>query len=68
VAERLFPGIRLSDEHVADLTQGKRVTVEMTDADVVAALAASGRLVGLVSVRAGVARVLVNFPTAEVLQ
>jgi len=33
----------------------------------VAALAASGRLVGLVSVNAGVARVLVNFPTAEVL-
>jgi tRNA pseudouridine55 synthase len=67
VAERLFPGIRLSDQQVADLTQGKKVMVEMADADVVAALASSGRLVGLVSVRAGVARVLVNFPTAEVL-
>ncbi|HEU0207181.1 MAG TPA: tRNA pseudouridine(55) synthase TruB [Pseudolysinimonas sp.] len=67
VAERLFPGIRLSDEQVADLTQGKKVTVESPDADVAAALAASGRLVGLVSVRGGVARVLVNFPTAEVL-
>lgn len=67
VAARLFPGIRLSDEQVAELTQGKKVRVEMADADVVAALAASGRLVGLVSVRGGVARVLVNFPTAEVL-
>jgi len=67
VAEQLFPGVRLTDEQVADLTQGKKVMVEAADADVAAALAASGRLVGLVSVRAGVARVLVNFPTAEVL-
>ena len=67
VAERLFPAVRLSHEQVADLTQGKKVAVEMADAGVAAALAASGRLVGLVSVRAGVARVLVNFPTAEVL-
>jgi tRNA pseudouridine55 synthase len=72
VAGELFPAIRMSDEQVAALTQGKKVTVvaggaEAADADVAAALAASGRLVGLVSVRAGVARVLVNFPTAEVL-
>jgi tRNA pseudouridine55 synthase len=67
VAGELFPGVRLRDEQVAALTQGKKVTVETADADVAAALAASGRLVGLVSVRAGVARVLVNFPTAEVL-
>ena len=67
VASELFPVVRLSDAQVADLTQGKRVTVETEDAGVVAALAASGRLVGLVSVRDGMARVLVNFPTAEVL-
>jgi tRNA pseudouridine55 synthase len=67
VAEQLFPGVRLSNEQVADLTQGKKVLVEAPDADVVAAVAASGRLVGMVSVRDGVARVLVNFPTAEVL-
>jgi hypothetical protein len=42
------------------------VAVERPDAPVVAALAASGRLVGLVSVQGGSARVLVNFPTAEV--
>jgi len=67
VAGELFPAVRLSDAQVADLTQGKRVTVATADADVVAALAASGRLVGLVSVRDEMARVLVNFPTAEVL-
>jgi len=67
VARQLFPSVRLSDEQVIDLTQGKKVTVESADADVVAALAASGRLVGLVSVRGRIARVLVNFPTAEVL-
>ena len=67
VAEQLFPAVRLTDEQVAELTQGKKVRVEAADAGVVAALAASGRLVGLVSVSAGVARVLVNFPTAEVL-
>ena len=67
VAERLFPSIRLADEQLIALTQGKKVTVDAPDADVVAALTASGRLVGLVSVRDGIARVLVNFPTAEVL-
>ena len=67
VAEQLFPAVRLTGEQVAELTQGKKVRVEAADAGVVAALAASGRLVGLVSVNAGVARVLVNFPTAEVL-
>jgi hypothetical protein len=43
------------------------VAVEVADAPIAAALAASGRLVGLVSVQGGTARVLVNFPTAEVL-
>jgi tRNA pseudouridine55 synthase len=67
VAEQLFPAVRLTHEQVIDLTHGKKVVVEAADADVAAALAASGRLVGLVSLRGGVARVLVNFPTAEVL-
>ena len=72
VAGRLFPSIRLSDEQLTALTQGKKVLLEppggtVPDQDVVAALAPSGRLAGLVSVRGGVARVLVNFPTAEVL-
>jgi len=68
VAGELFPSVRLSDAQAADLTQGKRARVETADASVVAALAASGRLVSLVSVRDGTARVLVNFPTSEVLE
>ncbi len=67
VAEQLFPSVRLSDEQLIALTQGKKVAVEAQDAEVVAALATSGVLAGLVTVRDGVARVLVNFPTAEVL-
>jgi tRNA pseudouridine55 synthase len=72
VAEQLFPSVRLSDEQLIALTQGKKVPVaelewDRSDADVVAALAPSGSLVGLVSVKSGVARVLVNFPSAEVL-
>jgi len=67
VAEQLFPRLELGRQELTELTQGKRITVELPDADVVAAVGASGRLAGLVSVKKGIARVLVNFPTEEVL-
>jgi tRNA pseudouridine55 synthase len=67
VASQLFPRLELGQQEITELTQGKRITVEVPDAEVVAAVAPSGRLAGLVSVKKGVARVLVNFPTAEVL-
>jgi len=67
VAAQLFPRLELGQQEITELTQGKRITVEVPDAEVVAAVAPSGRLAGLVSVKKGVARVLVNFPTAEVL-
>ncbi|MEP6842243.1 MAG: tRNA pseudouridine(55) synthase TruB [Pseudolysinimonas sp.] len=72
VAGQLFPSIHLSGEQLTALTQGKKLQIaelagDSPDAAVVAALAPSGRLAGLVSIRHGVARVLVNFPTAEVL-
>ncbi len=67
IAEQLFPRVELELPELTDLTQGKRITVGVPDAEVVAAVGASGRLAGLVSVKKGVARVLVNFPTAEVL-
>ena len=38
-----------------------------TDTEVLAALTTDGRLAGLVAVKKGAARVLVNFPTSEVL-
>lgn len=67
IAAQLFPRVELGQQELTELTQGKKVAVEVADAEVVAAVAASGRLAGLVSVKKGVARVLVNFPTAEVL-
>jgi tRNA pseudouridine55 synthase len=67
IAARLFPTVTLDSAQAIDLTHGKRVPVSIADAPVVAALTADGRLGGLVSVTDGVARVLVNFPTTEVL-
>lgn len=67
VAAQLYPRLELGAQELTELTQGKKVPVEVPDAPVVAAVAASGRLAGLVSVTRGVARVLVNFPTDEVL-
>ena len=69
-AARLFHALPLTDEQAADLGNGKRI--ELPDAvGIQAALAPSGRLIGLLEVVDGRARVLVNFPpdlpiTAEV--
>ncbi|OII40285.1 hypothetical protein BIU91_00020 [Curtobacterium sp. MMLR14_002] len=48
-----------------DLTDGKRVAAEHPDSDgpVAAVTASDDRLVGLVSVRRGLLRVITNFPT-----
>ena len=67
VAAELFPTARLDAAQATDLTHGKRVALAVGDAPVVAAITEDGRLAGLVSVTAGSARVLVNFPTDEVL-
>jgi tRNA pseudouridine55 synthase len=67
VASTLFPMVSLDDAGRVALTQGKRVEVQAADAAIAGALTASGRLAGLVSVKDGRARVLVNFPTDEVL-
>lgn len=67
VAEQLFPVAHLDAAQATDLAHGKRVELELPDAPVVAAVTEAGRLAGLVSVNAGTAKVLVNFPTDEVL-
>lgn len=67
VARRLFPVAELDALQAVDLAHGKRVRLGVPDADVVAAIAPGDVLAGLVSVRAGEARVLVNFPSGEVL-
>jgi tRNA pseudouridine55 synthase len=68
VAGRLFPSLRLDNDQVVALSQGKKVSVSAADsADPVAAVGPDGRLSGLVTVSNGTARVLVNFPTDEVV-
>jgi tRNA pseudouridine55 synthase len=65
VASRLFPVLDLTVEQAVDLGHGKRVAVDHTDAATAAAVAPDGRLVALVGVRNGAARVVVGFPNAE---
>jgi tRNA pseudouridine55 synthase len=67
VARALFPVADLTPEQSVALAHGKRVRPDVADAPVVAAIAPDGRLAGLMAVQDGNARVLVNFPTSEVL-
>jgi len=67
VAARLFPVLELDAGLTAALAHGKRIPAGIPDAPVAAAIGPGGRLAGLVAVRDGSARVLVNFPTGEVL-
>jgi tRNA pseudouridine55 synthase len=66
-ASALFPTIHLNDEQSTDLGHGKRLALGDTpdEAGPVAAIAPDGRLVGLVGVSAGTARILANFPADE---
>ncbi|MDF1480065.1 tRNA pseudouridine(55) synthase TruB [Leifsonia sp. H3M29-4] len=65
IAARLLPVARLDEQAAADLANGKRVPLD-GEGGPIAAVAPDGRLVGLVEVAGGRARVLVNFPTDEV--
>ncbi|GAA3747061.1 tRNA pseudouridine(55) synthase TruB [Leifsonia bigeumensis] len=65
VARELFPVLELSAQEAVDLGHGKRPVVVHPDGDPVAAIGPDGRLIGLVAVAGGVARVLVNFPKEE---
>jgi tRNA pseudouridine55 synthase len=68
VAQRLFASVPLDEDDVVALSQGKKIRVTAEDsADPVAAVGPDGRLIGLVTVSNGTARVLVNFPTDEVI-
>jgi len=63
VAARLFPVLSVSAEQARDLGHGKTLALPASpDAEPVAAVDAHGRLVALVTVRAGVGRTLVGFP------
>lgn len=65
VAATLFPTINADADTVRALENGQRVEVPGAEASAepVAVIAPDGHLVGLVTIRAGRARVLVNFPT-----
>lgn len=63
-AAQLFPVVELTLEQAMDLGHGKRIEVRYADADIAAAVAPDGRLVGLASVRGGRAGTIVNFPVA----
>ena len=66
-ASALFELVQLSEQQALELTQGKRFAVDAPDGSPVAAVTASGRLVGLVTIASGRVRALVNFPTDEAL-
>lgn len=66
-ASALFDQVELSEQQALELTQGKRFEVAAPDGSPVAAVTASGRLVGLVTIASGRVRTLINFPTDEVL-
>lgn len=62
-AERLFPTVALDAAAARDLADGKRIPVDASDGGPVAAVAGD-RLVGLIEVLDGRARVLMNLPVS----
>ncbi|QIM15926.1 tRNA pseudouridine(55) synthase TruB [Leucobacter insecticola] len=66
VAATLFPVLQLTAQQAIDIGHGKRIEVDPAfDAPLAAALAPSGRLVGLLKVKEGRTRVVTNFPTPD---
>lgn len=66
VAATLFPVLQLTEQQAIDIGHGKRIEVDpASDGPLVAAIAPSGRLVGLLKVKKGLTRVVTNFPTPD---
>lgn len=62
-ARRLFPVLDLDEQQAIDLGHGKKLAVDAApESGPIAAVAPDGRLVGLVELRGGTARSIVNFP------
>jgi len=66
VARQVVDELALTSEQVIDLQHGKKLSVPVADAKALAAIAPNGKLIGLVSVKSGKTKVLVNFPTEDV--
>jgi tRNA pseudouridine55 synthase len=64
VARRVFPSVELGLEQAIDLSHGKKILLaEQPDSTgPVAAIGPEDRLVGLIAVKSGVSRVILNFP------
>lgn len=63
VAALLFQTLPLTAEQTVDLRNGKKLSVDVPDTDAVAAIAPDQSLIGLVSVRNGLTKILMNLPT-----
>ncbi len=61
-AGRLFPLVQVDEQAAKALAQGRRPPVAGGDAETAAAVAPDGRLIGLVAIEGGVARVRMNLP------
>ena len=68
-ASRLFPSHHLDAQQSVDLGHGKRISIDdpalASARGPIAAIAPDGRLAGLIDIRDGLARPLVNFPKDE---
>ncbi|MEY4312550.1 MAG: tRNA pseudouridine(55) synthase TruB, partial [Actinomycetota bacterium] len=61
VAKEILPAWELTDAEAIDLGHGKKVATSSADAPLVAAIIGE-RLVAIVAVKSGVARVVTGFP------
>lgn len=64
VARRVFPSVELTLDQAIDLSHGKKIELGASEdsKEPVAAIGPEDRLVGLITVKAGVSRVILNFP------
>ncbi|WP_066039089.1 tRNA pseudouridine(55) synthase TruB [Herbiconiux solani] len=65
VARALFPVQEVDREQALALGHGQRIPLDRPDGGPIAAITADGRLLGLLEVRAGSAKSIVNFPPDE---
>lgn len=65
-ATRIFDVLNVTEQQALDLSQGKRISIDIVTAQPLAAVDPAGRLIGLVGVTAGVAKSIVNFPADEI--
>lgn len=63
VARTMFPVLDLDADQALAITQGKRLEIDHDEVPVAASIGPDGSLIGLVEIRGGRTRVLMNLPT-----